>query len=581
MTVNAGGGGTPGTPGTGLLATYFNNLDLTGTSVVQTDAQINFLWDNKTIPTAGIALNTYSVKWEGFLTALQTGAYTLNAKGDERIRLSVGGVLLINGWLDAGVWTDHRSVVNLTANTPVAVMIEYFNNEGAGGARFLWSGPGVGGNEVIIAQTYLRPKSGGGTPPPVTAAPVITTQPANVSVTVGSTATFSVAATGTPAPTYQWKKGGVNISGATNATYATLATVLGDNGAVFTVVATNSSGNATSTVATLTVTTVAPPGVVAPVITTQPSNVSVTVGQTVTFSVVASGTATLTYQWKRNGANISGATAASYTTLATVISDNGATFTVVVSNSAGLATSNAANLTVNAVATTPGTGTGLSGSYYNNMTLTAPSVLTRTDATLNFNWGGSPGTGVNADGFSVRWTGKVQAPITGTYTFFTTSDDGIRLWVNGTQLINNWTDHGPVEDSGSIALVAGSSYDIRVEYYENRGGATAKLSWSCAGLAKQVVPQDRLYNSAAPTVDFPLNPLNSLAIGTSTLGSYTDNGSSITIAGSGSDIWNSSDGFQCNRSVSVLCTPSIPCVRWPHDRTDSQLFFNSTLPASC
>ena len=368
---------------------------------------------------------------------------------------------------------------------------------------------------------------------------VIATQPSNVSVTVGQSATFSVVASGTAPLTYQWKRNGSNISGATAASYNTPATVIGDNGATFTVVVSNSAGSATSTSATLSVNA----AVTAPAITTQPSNVSVTVGQTATFSVVASGTATLTYQWKRNGTTISGATAASYTTPATVIGDNGATFTVVVSNSAGSATANAATLTVNAVVTPPGTGTGtgLSASYFNNMALTAPSVLTRTDATLNFSWAGSPGPGINADGFSVRWTGKVQAPITGTYTFFTNSDDGIRLWVNGTQLINNWTDHGAVEDSGSIALVAGSSYDIRVEYYENAGGATAMLSWSCAGLAKQVMPQDRLYNATPSTVSFPLNPL---AIGTSTLGSYNDNGSSITVAGSGSDIWNSSDGFE-------------------------------------
>jgi len=256
----------------------------------------------------------------------------------------------------------------------------------------------------------------------------------------------------------------------------------------------------------------------------------------------------LSYAWSTSSgpgtANFATAAAAT----STVTFSSVGTYVLRVTISDGMGGSVFSEVTVTATTTPPtpgtgtGTGTGLSASYFNNMTLTAPSVLTRTDATLNFTWAGSPGAGVNADAFSVRWTGQVQAPITGTYTFFTTSDDGIRLWVNGTQLINNWTNHAPVEDSGSIALVAGSSYDIRVEYYESSRGATAKLSWSCAGLAKQVVPQDRLY--AAPTVDFPLNSLNSLAIGTSTLGSYTDNGSSITIAGSGRDIWNSSDGFQ-------------------------------------
>src|SRR5205085_8607448 len=88
----------------------------------------------------------------------------------------------------------------------------------------------------------------------------------------------------------------------------------------------------------------------APTITTQPANQAVTVGQTATFSVVATGTTPLNYQWQKNGTAISRATSASYTTPATTSSDNGAQFVVVVSNSAGGLTSTAATLTENATA---------------------------------------------------------------------------------------------------------------------------------------------------------------------------------------------------------------------------------------
>jgi len=137
-------------------------------------------------------------------------------------------------------------------------------------------------------------------------APSITTQPASVTVTAPATATFSVVASGTATLTYQWKKNGTAISGATAASYTTPATTSADNAAVFTVTVTNTAGSVTSSNATLTVTTV-----VAPTITTQPTSKSVTAGSTATFSVVASGTATLTYQWKKGGTAISGATAAS------------------------------------------------------------------------------------------------------------------------------------------------------------------------------------------------------------------------------------------------------------------------------
>jgi hypothetical protein len=184
---------------------------------------------------------------------------------------------------------------------------------------------------------------------PAAVAPTITTQPANQTVTAGQTATFAVAAIGTAPLSYQWQKNGANISGVTSSSYTTTATTSTDNGSTFRVVVTNSAGNATSSAATLTVN----PASVAPTITMQPANQTVTVGQTGTFSMVATGTAPLSYQWQKNGVNIGGATAASYATSATTSTDNGSAFAVVVSNTAGTVTSNTATLTVNPAAVAP------------------------------------------------------------------------------------------------------------------------------------------------------------------------------------------------------------------------------------
>jgi hypothetical protein len=140
-----------------------------------------------------------------------------------------------------------------------------------------------------------------------------------------------------------------------------------------------------------------------------------------------------------------------------------------------------------------GSGTGLTGRYYDNKDFTTLRV-TRTDPTVNFSWGsGAPAAGMGVDTFSVRWTGSVQAPVSGTFAFHTLSDDGIRLWVNGQLIVNNWTLHGPTENSGSIVLVAGQKYAVKLEYFENTGGATAQLLWTGPGISKQVVPQIRLY----------------------------------------------------------------------------------------
>ncbi|MFA5344584.1 MAG: hypothetical protein WC381_11575, partial [Kiritimatiellia bacterium] len=171
--------------------------------------------------------------------------------------------------------------------------------------------------------------------------PAIAVQPAGKAVTVGQTAAFSVTATGQAPLAYQWRKNGTNIAGATASSYTTPATVAGDNGAKFSVVVTNTLGSATSANATLTVNSTAP------VITVQPANKTVTAGQAAAFSVTATGLAPLKYQWRRNGANIAAATNSSYTTPATVSGDNGAAFSVVVSNSFGSVVSANATLTVN------------------------------------------------------------------------------------------------------------------------------------------------------------------------------------------------------------------------------------------
>jgi large repetitive protein len=140
---------------------------------------------------------------------------------------------------------------------------------------------------------------------------------------------------------------------------------------------------------------------------------------------------------------------------------------------------------------------GLLGKYFNNVSMTGTPVLQRDEA-VDFSWStASPGPGVSADNFSVRWSGQVTAPITGTYRFRTNSDDGVRLYVNGVLRINNWTDHAPTNNTTtSISLVAGTKYNIVMEYYERGGGATARLLWLTPGQSSYTaIPINRLSNN--------------------------------------------------------------------------------------
>ena len=158
-------------------------------------------------------------------------------------------------------------------------------------------------------------------------------------VTVGQTATFTVTAAGTGPFTYQWYANGVAISGATSSSYTTGATVSSQNGWVYTVAVTNAGGTVMSAPYVLTVNTT-------PAITVQPASQTVLIGQAASFTVVATGTAPLSYQWYQGGAAISGATSSSYTTPATTVIGNGPVYTVTVTNVAGTVTSATATLTV-------------------------------------------------------------------------------------------------------------------------------------------------------------------------------------------------------------------------------------------
>ena len=314
-------------------------------------------------------------------------------------------------------------------------------------------------------------------------------------IAVGASITLVAAADGSPAPTFAWLKNGVAIAGVTDSILSIKNATLGDSGN-YRVVATNEVGSAESPDFTLAVTAVVTPekpssGNTPPVIVAQPLGQTVNAGVSVTLSGAASGTPAPTYQWFRNGVAVGGWTNATLT-LGSVTTNDSGSYVVVATNVAGTATSTAAVLTVNAVA--GATGTGLRGDYYNGIAFDT-LVGTRTDATVNFNWGGgSPFAGVGADNFTVRWSGEVEAPVTGSYVFSTTGDDGMRLKLNGATIIDDWNYHAPTDTfSAAVVLTAGKRVPITVEYLEAGGGALAQLWWQPPGGARVAIPSDRLY----------------------------------------------------------------------------------------
>ncbi len=151
-----------------------------------------------------------------------------------------------------------------------------------------------------------------------------------------------------------------------------------------------------------------------------------------------------------------------------------------------------------------GDGTGLTGSYYASHTAADPfsgtPTLVRTDPTVDFIWNTTgPASSVGQTSYTVLWTGSVQPQYTEDYTFYATADDGVRLFVNGQEIINGWTNQPPTTYQASLPLVAQELYNIEMDYYyQNDGGAEAELAWSSPSTPQGIIPESQLYPYTNP-----------------------------------------------------------------------------------
>jgi mono/diheme cytochrome c family protein len=155
-----------------------------------------------------------------------------------------------------------------------------------------------------------------------------------------------------------------------------------------------------------------------------------------------------------------------------------------------------------------GSGTGLLGSYWSNtpgasftnLTFTNPPSLVRTDAMINFNFGNNgPAPSVGKSNYAARWTGCVQPQFSEPYTFYTTSDDGVLLYINGELVINDWANQAATAQSNTINLTAQQLYNIELEYYySNDNGGQVSLAWSSPSIPQALIPQTQLYPYTNP-----------------------------------------------------------------------------------
>ncbi len=370
----------------------------------------------------------------------------------------------------------------------------------------------AGKSSIVVRMENLRPPANGGdwtefyywvysykTTAAATTPPSIVTHPQNARVTEGATVSFVVEAVG--AQSYQWQEDGVSIAGQISSTLALQSPQLSQSGNRYRCVVTNAHGSVTSNEATLTVTAD----------TQAPTLVSAAATSATTVDVVfsepvesASGDLVGNYSITGGVAVMSAQVSTqdpSVVTLTTAALTSGQTYTVQVSNIRDRAS------TPNTIA--PGASAtflfspyeqGLNVAYYELSSPTAlpdfSQAVAKKDGTIpNFELSVAD----RANDYALRYTGYVEIPADGLYTFYTSSDDGSRLYMDGAAVVNNDGNHNVEERSGQVQLSAGM-HAIVVDYFNACCGATLVVSWQGPGIAKAPIPNTALWRTAGGIV---------------------------------------------------------------------------------
>jgi|GEM_PF-819641 len=479
--------------GTGLQGVYYNNTVLSGEPLLtRVDPTIDFelTYSKQPLvlsPAPGVVPeDKYSVRWTGQVQPLYSENYTFSVLSDDGVRLWVNGVQLIDNWTNQSA-TEKNGTIALQAGQKYDIILEYFENTGEAVTKLYWSGTNTA--KQIIPQSQLYP---------VAIAP--------------------------PAASGNGLQG-VYYNGTSLAGEPLLTRV-------------DSVINFELTYSKQPVVLSPAPGLVPEDMYSVrwTGQVQPLFSETYTFYTQSDdgvrlwvNGVQLVDNWTNQGVTEKSGSIVlqagqKYDIVIEYYENTGEAVTKLLWSSPNTpkAIVPASQLFPANVAPPPPVvpTNGLQGVYYNGIGLSGSALLTRIDTTIDFEFTYSkqplvlsPAPGiVPEDMYSVRWTGQVQPLLSENYTFYTQSDDGVRLWVNGILLIDNWTNQGVTEKSGSIALQAGQKYDIIIEYYENTGEAVTKLLWSSPGTPKQIVPKSQLYPPTANartmvTMAAPVKPI--------------------------------------------------------------------------
>jgi uncharacterized protein YkwD/chitodextrinase len=428
---------------------YYSNITLAGApALVRQDSRIDFNWAY-TRPSPAISSTAFSARWQGVFS-FTPGTYTFNVTVSDGIRLYVDGALVLDRWRDQPVYT--YAVRRTLTGGKHTVGVEYYTRTGSARAAVSWQNTSNSSGAPVISAFTATPSS----------------------IAAGRAVALAWMVTGATALTIDNGIGNVTNLASKQVSPASTTT--------YNLTATNSAGATTASVTVVvnggTTTDTVPP--TAPAITSAVARSATAVDLAWTAS--SDNTAVSGYRVLRNGTSIASlpSSARSYT-------DSGAapsstyTYTLQAFDAAGNVSrsSNAANVTTSAgtaaVTCTPAIN-AFTGCYYNNLDLSGAPVLVRTDNRINFDWRFSPPDAkVQPAAYSVRWQGTFSFQA-GEHTFSVRASDGIRLYIDGTLVLDRWRDLPEYSYTIRRTLAAGNHL-ITVETYQRGGTATAAVSW--------------------------------------------------------------------------------------------------------
>jgi hypothetical protein len=430
--------------------------------------------------------------------------------------------------------SSFRANLGVAPNNAVHLFVAKFNLSAAnnGDSVTVWIDPALGGGEPAGGVTrsgfnlqfdrlaladYASNSSAwdeirwGSTFNSVTvlpAQPLFLQQPSNQTGYVGDTFTFTTEATANPAPSYQWQYSAdgnawSSISGATQPVLSINSAPYSAAGS-YRVVATNTNGSTNSSVATLGLTFPAPE------ITQQPAPVGVEAGENATFTVVASGTGNLSYQWFKGGVEVPGATAATLSLNSVSEADTGV-YTVRVTDDAPVS---AGQQPVSVLSDGAILILGNLADYESGLTFRLFDIQAAMDQLYplvpgqtpnvdqkrsTIDWSGSADFAGYSQQFVVECHADLFVPASGGYTFRLTSADGSELWIDDTLVIDHDGEHAATGMEGAITLDAGL-HPLKLRFFQNTGDVVLKLEWRTPGSTDFVtVPASSFLTTAGVT----------------------------------------------------------------------------------